>query len=200
MKYTVREPTQQELVERIKARAGEDVLNTEVPDYAVYLDREHVEQALPSISKSVLSRWTQGQWSEDDVLKRIRDYLPKAFEWANGERDMETLRAMSHFVAWTWVLGDVAFSKIIESLPWDHYGKPHFRLVAERYGVNWREHDDGKLLSMPELDTHLTADGGILLGMDGKPMKDAPSPMVEHESIESMLDEAWGKPKKHSPS
>lgn len=185
--YDVKQPTQQELVDRIRQRAEEDLLGAEIPDYASYLDAEHARIAFPNMSKKTLQSWTQGQWSEADVVKRISEYLKHAFDWANRERDMESLRAFTHFVAWTWLLGDRGFSKLIEVIPWDHYGKQHFRTIAERYGVDWKKLDDGKLKEMPKLDdVELTKEGGILLG--GAKAKTSSFP-----SIEEIGESAWKK-------
>lgn len=183
----VRKPAKEEIVKRIKARAYHDILNLEVPDYARYLDPASLREAIPSIDEKIARSCTEETWSEQEFLRLITEYLPKAFDWANREKDMETARAFGHFVAWTWLIGDVDFSSLIEMLPWEQYGKPHFRMIAERYDVDWSKMDDGVLRELPSLGAdNLSPDGGLTANIGGNP-----EPSRSHKTAQEIEDEAW---------
>lgn len=181
----MKKPTQEELVVRIVERAKEDAMQFEVHDYIPYLDAEHAKIILPpSAHESIDASWQQGQWSEEDILKRITDYLPKAFDWANREKDYETMRAFGHFVAWTWLLGDREFSDDLLQEDWIAFGKPSFRRIAERYGVPWGELDNGVFAEMPDLGISLGRDGSVTV--DLQPNSDQPTLYGD-----DIVDAAW---------
>lgn len=161
-----RRPTQGELLDRILERAKEDPMQLEVHDYIAYLDKEHAKKIYPADThEKIDASWDQGAWSEADILKRIVDYVPKAFDWANRKKDFETMRAFGHFIAWTWLLGDREFSDMLTCHEWSAFGKPAFRLIAEQYGIAWDGLDDGELAEMPDLGIDLAADGSVTVDM-----------------------------------
>lgn len=179
------EPTQDELMARIVERAQEDAMQFEVPDYVVYLDAEHAKLVYPpNLHAKIESSWSQGQWSANDVRKRIIDYIPKAFDWANRKKDHETLRAFGHFIAWTWLLGDREFSDELAAERWESFGKPSFRKIAEKYGVQWQSLDDGQISEMPDLGINLSADGSVTVDLQGG----GEQPVRSHGEI---IDAAW---------
>ena len=162
----MKKPTQKELVSRILERAKEDAMQFEVHDYIPYLDAEHAKIIFPANThESIDASWVQGQWSEADIRKRITDYLPKAFDWANRKKDYETMRAFGHFIAWAWLLGDRDFSDELLEQDWVAFGKPSFRRIAERYGVSWVELDDGVLAEMPDLGVNIGRDGSLTVDL-----------------------------------
>ena len=57
-------PTQEQLMARIVERAQEDAMQFEVPDYVVYLDKEHAKLVYPpEMHAKIDEHWSQGQWS-----------------------------------------------------------------------------------------------------------------------------------------
>lgn len=177
-------PTQGELLDHILERAKEDPMQLEVPDYIAYLDKEHAKRLYPAdVHAKIDASWEQGAWSAADILKRIVDYIPKAFDWANRQKDFETMRAYGHFIAWTWLLGDREFSSCLVRHPWIAFGKPAFRLIAKQYGVAWEPLDDGVLAEMPDLGIDLADDGSVVLDMR--------SERVEPMTSEGIMDAAW---------
>jgi hypothetical protein len=178
-------PTQDELMARIVMRAQEDAMQFEVPDYIVYLDVDHAKMIYPAEMHSQIDvEWSQGHWSEADVRKRIVEYVPKAFDWANRQKDHETLRAFGHFVAWTWLLGDREFSDELLREEWTAFGKPSFRRIAERYGVAWKDLDNGETAEMPDLGIDLSPDGSVTVDLQGG----SNEPPASHDDI---IDAAW---------
>ena len=178
-------PTQEQLMARIVERAQEDAMQFEVPDYVVYLDKEHAKLVYPpEMHAKIDEHWSQGQWSEDDVRKRIVDYVPHAFQWANEKLDYETMRACGHFIAWAWLLGDHEFSDELIGQEWSAFGKPCFRRVAERYGVAWETLDDGVMAEMPDLGIDLDANGGVTVDLTG-------GSTAPQRSYEDIIDAAW---------
>lgn len=137
---TTAEPTQEELLARINDRMGRDMFGFEWPEYLMYLSSDNAKPFLRPDAESEPEKW-----SRESIIERMRDYLPFAFEKANGERSISATRSVMHYVAWTWLCGDREFSEAIESAAEENYapyGKPVLRMIAEHYGWDWRSLDE----------------------------------------------------------
>lgn len=105
-----------EIVAKLKIVSKEDMLGWGVPDYVIYLDYEHAKEYLKDdVSKS---EWKKKIYSLEEVLKVMREYLPFAYEKANGRRGISANRSMDHFKNWYWLLGEDELSENV----WNNYG------------------------------------------------------------------------------
>ncbi len=130
--------TQAEILERIEAVKNDDFFGFQRSDLIDYLDFEH---AKPYLKDGV----SEAQWAEREILEpeqAILDYLPFAWEKANDERGLSANRSMEHMKAWLWLAGDDDVSWIDER--YEFYGKPHLERISERFGFDWKAHDNGR--------------------------------------------------------
>ena len=100
--------TDDEIVARLKevSEGEHDWLGTEQGDLIARLPWD---KAKPLLSVDV----TEEQWagihiSRDryHLINEMREYMPFAWEKANGFRGISAGRSMSHFRAWVWLAGD----------------------------------------------------------------------------------------------
>lgn len=69
----------------------------------------------------------------ENVIARMRDYMPFALDKAEDHRGLSASRSISHFQAWTWLLGDEDY----RAIDWDRYGPygvPILKQLCEKYG------------------------------------------------------------------
>lgn len=140
-------PSQEAIKIRLEARKEGDPFAFEIGEYLNYLD---FENAKPYLKEGV----TEAQWNEsrppftkEAIIDAMRKYYPFAWEKANDCRGISANRSILHFVAWTWLLGDLEFCQYIEGLfdrDYKHYGKPILEKIGERYGWDWSKLDNGK--------------------------------------------------------
>lgn len=136
--------TSADIVERIKWLEDHgDVFGAELQDLIVFLPFDDAKQFL-------VEGATREKWAEDlvaptehYVLKKIREYLPFAWEKANGCRGLSAQRSVSHMRAWFWLLDSEAVDRWPE---FEYYGKPILVACSEHpmVGFDWRSHDDGE--------------------------------------------------------
>ena len=145
--------TQDEIVARIRTRKNHDFLGFEVVEYVNYLDYAHAKEFLKRKS-------TEKQWGEVEAKSPenvIKDYMPFAWDKANGCRGISASRSIEHMVAWLWLDGKDWLEKDYDE-NYQYYGKPQLVRVCEEYGIDWRALDndrwrnseDGKAISADE--------------------------------------------------
>jgi hypothetical protein len=129
---------QQEIIARIEARKPEDPLMWEYPYYISSLTFENAKRFL-SDDKLVPEDW--GLMTSDDIRKTCIDYMPFAWEKANGCRGLSAERSIHHYIAWLWLL-EVEWADRL----WDgyrFYGKPQLIRICEYLGLDPTTWDDG---------------------------------------------------------
>ena len=130
--------TDAEILARIEEVKANDWLGTERGDLIEVLPFDSVK---PFLKEGV----TQDEWSplprdRDSVLARMLDYMPFAWEKANDCRGISASRSMSHFAAWTWLIGE-DFGDLQQ---YQFYGKPNLISICERFGWDHSQWDDGE--------------------------------------------------------
>lgn len=134
--------TAAEILARYEAIQDHDFLGTESSDLVLCLS---YDEARPVLSRDVTRKtWTAGVLPRDpaDVETRLREYMPFAWDKANGCRGLSAGRSMSHMSAWLWLMGhDEAADAVKE---YSHYGKPQLRAICEHFGIDWEALDDGR--------------------------------------------------------
>jgi len=131
--------TGKEILLRIKEIAHRDIFGIETDDLIMHLDFEDARQFLKEgITPEI---WAKGCFSRDpeSVEKGMLEYMPFAWEKANGCRGISAYRSMSHFNAWTWLAGD----DLGDLLKFSFYGKDNLVKICEHYGWDHTQWDDG---------------------------------------------------------
>ena len=122
----------------IKARMGvvDDLFGTQSGDLLEFLPYEHAQ---PYLKVGV----SPAQWDEAKAkmgpLAMAREYLPFAWEKANGCRGLSAARSMYHFQSWLWLAG--IDDPDLEN--YEQYGKPQLVMISEALDFDWRAHDNG---------------------------------------------------------
>lgn len=137
--YTTR--TDQEIIDRIEVLNEIDPFGFSQPDLILCLP---FESAKPFLRPDT----TAEEWGDpkprdaESVKERMLEYMPFAWEKANGNRGISAARSMLHMGAWLWLLGmDEAADQIQE---YEFYGKPWLRAICEHFGWDWKQWDDGR--------------------------------------------------------
>ena len=143
MQTVIETRTQEQIVERIKAREENDPLGFEVGEYIDYLDFEH---AKPYLKEGCSAEEWEAHRSNVPLPKdAIVDYMKFAFDKAHGERGISANRSLQHMIAWSWLSGDEELNAGIESryrTEYCGYGLDILRWVCEQLGIDPKEHGD----------------------------------------------------------
>lgn len=84
----------------------------------------------------------------ESILNEMLDYMSFAFEKANNFRGISASRSMSHYSAWTWLIGD-DFGNLLD---YEYYGKDNLVEICEKYGWDHSQWDDGVRLNDEPVD------------------------------------------------
>ena len=129
--------TQDEIVARIRERQPHDFLGFEVMEYWPYLDYEH---AKPFLKEGVKPE----EWTDRPDIAKVKqvmvDYMPFAWEKANGCRGISAGRSLSHYAAWLWLDGDDKLWPTLEH--YEFYGKDQLRAICAHLGIDPDKWDD----------------------------------------------------------
>lgn len=154
--------TNEAIVARINARKEDDFFGFETTDYIRCLD---FDGAKPFLKDGVTKEEWDGPLTVEAVKEEMTKYADFAWEKANNNRGLSANRSISHFIAWTWLVGDVALSEAIEKQYNDdycYYGKPILVGISEYYGWDWKAKDDGRWTN-DEMGDGTTADHALSL-------------------------------------
>ena len=131
--------TQEQIVEQIENRKGDDILGFETREYLNFLEFEHAKPYLKEGTKP--EQWGQPtENSTKNILSIMLDYMPFAWKKAKNCRGISASRSISHYVGWIWMLDD-GFE--IDADSYCHYGKNLLREICKQYGWNPKQWDDG---------------------------------------------------------
>jgi len=145
--------TQQQIVDRIKEVEKDDFFGFQSGDLIRFLDFEHAKEFLKDDVKS-------HQWKpQTDPIEHIKDYMPFAWDKANGCRGLSAGRSIEHMKAWLWLDGKEALADKLDSM-YQYYGKPCLHAVCLEYGIDWKSLDNNEWLN-DENETPLTAEEAL---------------------------------------
>ena len=139
-------PTKEEVDKRYDDREERDIIGFEVGEYMVYMSFEKVRSMVKDDVSDSAIRNILEPVSRDYMIKSMHDYMEFAWGKANDMRGISANRSIGHYVAWTWLAGDVSLSKEIEDMAvsyYCYYGKPILERICEFYGWEWNKWDDG---------------------------------------------------------
>jgi len=133
--------TQKQIVNKIESIKEKDFFGFQTNDLLGFLDYEH---AKPYIKPET----TREEWDEskspntEKAIKRImKEYMPFAWDKANGCRGLSAGRSMAHYSAWVWLLGDEDNFGDLEE--YQFYGKDNLVKLCKYYGWDHTQWDDG---------------------------------------------------------
>lgn len=135
--------TQEEIVARINERKAHDYLGFEIPYYMEFLDWGHVQSFLKDGHDLTKDEWLKGCDERKAPEEAIKDYMPFAFEKANGCRGISAARSLAHMVAWLWLAGENELAESTDG-DYEHYGKEKLIKICEHYKLDWKQWDDGE--------------------------------------------------------
>ncbi len=133
--------TQEEIVERIKARKEHDMFGFEVSEYVNYLDYAHAKEFLKD--DTTKEKWTQVCKDTKSPEDTIKDYMPFAWDKANNCRGISANRSIMHMIAWLWLDGEDWLDKDFAE-NYQYYGKPQLVRICDEYSIDWQALDDNK--------------------------------------------------------
>ena len=138
--------TQEKIRDRIKWLSEEqfrDFFGAARGDLVEFLTFENAKEFLRSDV-------TEENWKDaykpatlENIKIAVADYMPFAWEKANGCRGISAQRSIDHMKAWLWLTGDDKLMEDFEAVQYEHYGKEKLIFVAEHFRLDWSGWDDG---------------------------------------------------------
>lgn len=135
--------TTEEIQAKARDKDWNDIFGTRVGDVIEFLSFNDVREWLKD--EATEESWTKAGMPKardpQTIIGLIRDYMPFAWDKANGCRGLSAGRSIMHMQAWLWMLGaDEAVAQIED---YSHYGKPQLKAICEAFGIDWKSLDDG---------------------------------------------------------
>jgi len=136
--------TQQEILDRISEVASDDFMGFQRSDLMDFLDFENVKSFLKEGTTNDQWKESQKENTEEAIKITMFEYMPFAWEKANGMRGISANRSIDHFTSWLWLYGDDELLKRFEDVEYEHYGKEKLIIICDHFGWDWKEWDDGE--------------------------------------------------------
>lgn len=130
--------TDEEILARISAVEKEDWMGTQRNELIIRLPFAAVKPFLKNDAPEV--GWEATGRDRETVLAEMLEYMPFAWEKANGERGISAGRSMDHYTSWVWLLGD----DLGDLSDYQFYGKDNLVRICEQYGWDHSQWDDGE--------------------------------------------------------
>lgn len=122
--------TFEEIAEQCKKIAKDDMLGWNIPDYVSYLPYKYAKEYLKDDVTEESWKEDLKEYTLDNVIAVMKDYLSFAFGKAEGERGISSNRNIDHYKNWFWLLGEDEMSEGC----WDNYhsyGLPKLRVIEK---------------------------------------------------------------------
>lgn len=137
---------QEKILERYRNVAPRDPLGFEASHYVPYMTYENAEEFLKEEfqnDEETRKEWGSGELDVESTIIDMKEYMDFAWDKANNFRGISSDRSIRHYVAWTWLIGDVDFSAKIDNSNYEYYGKPILVMICQHYGWDHKKWDDG---------------------------------------------------------
>ena len=129
--------TREQVLEQIKGgRKSEAFDGRDYSRLASFFEVEHLEFFGFSLKDDAdASEWEVTEWTEENILKRLRADVAFGFEKALGKRGLSA--CMMHGVVrmWMWILEDDLQSEEKSEGLYAQYGLPYLKAVALKYDL-----------------------------------------------------------------
>lgn len=132
--------TVSEIKDKIKEGFTKDFFGFGVSDILKALPFEDAKEFL---KEEFINKESAGEeWesmrikTDEDVKEKMLDYLPFAWEKAEGERGLSADRSIRHFAAWAWLIDNEFYEEIEHMYDTNYamYGKPILTFIGEKLG------------------------------------------------------------------
>jgi len=135
--------TQQEILDRIIVASKRDSFGFEWHEYLEALTRKSARSLVGTLLKDDidLKKWKYLFHYDNDIKTRCIEYMPFAWEKANGCRGISAARSLMHYKAWLWLMGSDEFEDIDE---YQFYGKDNLITICQYLGLDAKQWDDGE--------------------------------------------------------
>lgn len=132
--------TDRQILDRISEINHLDISGAETQDLIEGLSYNAAKRYLKP--ETTEKEWNKSRLkTENAIKKKIKDYMPFAWEKANDCRGLSAMRSISHMSAWLFLLGmDRSANQIKE---YNCYGKNRLRAICERFKWKWKQWDNG---------------------------------------------------------
>ena len=138
----MKERTKEEILAKIEEESKAGALfNFTGSDLIEYLEFDSAKSFLKEGTTE--EEWHTKPKDSESILKEMKDYMPFAWEKANGHRGLSAMRTMDHYTAWVWMLGDAEAEAFGDLKGYDAYGKENLAMICDRYGWDDVNFDDG---------------------------------------------------------
>jgi hypothetical protein len=134
--------TQEEIVRRIEDLKDSDFFGFQRSDLTDALDYEHAKSFLKEAVPE--NEWEQSLSNDEDVRTKMINYMEFAWDKANNCRGLSAGRSMSHYKAWTWLLGDEVFNQFDDLEDYQYYGKDNLVQLCVYLGLDSAKWDDNR--------------------------------------------------------
>lgn len=134
--------TQNEILERLLEVKKDTCFTWEWEDYLKFLSFEIAKQFLKeNVTQEEWDKEVFSNATKENILAKMLDYMPFAFNKANNCRGISANRSIDHYESWLWLLDD-DFLKEFNEIEYEHYGKEKLIAICEKYGWDWKEWDN----------------------------------------------------------
>ncbi len=134
--------TQEEILNRIRETAKDDMFGFEWQEYLRALTAETAEKLRGDLLKKDADLSDQEMFdlgSDDAIRKQCIEYMSFAWEKANNGRGISAGRSLSHYRAWMWLLGEDGWDDIDQ---YEHYGKDNLVRICKFFDLDASQWDD----------------------------------------------------------
>ena len=127
--------TQEEIIKRFNE--SNDFMGTQKSDLVDLLTFENAKQFLNKEYVESVAKW-EDKWEQKTETKTtILEYLPFAYDKAEGERGISAGRSMLHFKTWIWFDDEKFYNEIISDMEnYTDYGIEVLNTIAAHYGYS----------------------------------------------------------------
>jgi hypothetical protein len=129
--------TNEEILEKIESVKESDFFGVKVNDLLVRLPFDCAKKFL--VDDAVESEWVVQPRDRESIVKEMQEYMPFAWDKANGCRGLSAARSMDHYSAWVWLCGD----DLGDLSDYEYYGKDNLVKICNQYGFDSSQWDDG---------------------------------------------------------
>ena len=134
--------TKEEILERIRERRECDIFGFELTEYLSALSKEDAEVLKGEVLKpdADLSGWEQTLKTGEDVWQVMVEYMPFAWDKANGCRGISAERSLAHYKAWLWLIEEDWDDRLSD---YEFYGKDQLVEICKFLSLDPNQWDDG---------------------------------------------------------
>lgn len=129
--------TTEEIKNKLKEGFSTDFFGFGVQDIAEALSFEDIKEMLTDEflnNPNAKEIWEEGRLeTKQDVVNRMKNYLDFAWEKANDERGLSADRSIQHYIAWSWLIDDELYNKLVHmyETEYGYYGKNILSYIEE---------------------------------------------------------------------